>query len=131
MWGQAAVAHYSIQRGASTLRLSQQPEASQILTLLDSEKMLKTAFKFPIRLRLNGKKNDDDETVVDEEDDEEYGEGEYTGGDYDPRFLLSVLAHILAPEYAMQCLKFTQSTAPCVLFASLSSSCEEVIAVSV
>jgi hypothetical protein len=93
--------------------------------------MLKTAFKFPIRLKLNERKDAEFQPDKDEDEDEEYGEGEYTGGDYDPRFLLSVLAHILAPEYALQCLKFTQSTAPCVLFASLSSSCGEVIGIFV
>ena len=127
LWGQAAAAHYSVQRGASTSRLSQQADTSQVLTLLDSEKMLKTAFKFPIRLKLNGNKETKSSDYQDEDDEEEYGEGEYTGGDYDPRFLLPVLAHILSPEYALQCLKFTQSSATSVLFASLSSSCGEVI----
>lgn len=111
MWGPAAAAHYSIQRGAAT-RLSQQPEAGEVLALLDSEKLLKTAYNFPIRLRLNQQG--------------ELSNNQHESEDYDPRFILSLLAHILSPEYVVQCAKFTQSGATSLLFASLSSSCGEV-----
>lgn len=107
LWGPAAAAHYSIQRGAAT-RLTMQPESGEVLALLDGERLLKTAYHFPIRLRLN-------QTEKCEESD-----------DYDPRFILSLLAHILSPEYALQCAKFTQSSATSIILASLSSSCGEV-----
>ena len=107
LWGSAAAAHYSIQRGAPT-RLSQQPEAGEVLALLDSEKLLNTAYRFPLRLRLNQAESVEEDL------------------DYDPRFILSLLAHILSPEYVVQCERFTQSGATSLLFASLSSSCGEV-----
>ena len=85
-----------------------QPEAGEVLALLDGEKLLQTAYHFPIRMKLN-------QTEACEESD-----------DYDPRFILSLLAHILSPEYAVQCAKFTQTGATSILLAALSSSCGEV-----
>lgn len=107
MWGQTAAAHYSIQRGAAT-RLSQMPEAAEVLTLLNSQKLLKTAYQFPLEMKLNGTE------LVEESED------------YDPRFILVSLAHILSAEYAVQCGRFTQSGAVSLIFAALGSPCGEV-----
>ena len=107
MWGQTAAAHYSIQRGTAT-RLSQMPEAAEVLTLLNSQKLLKTAYRFPLEMKLNGS------DLVPESDD------------YDPRFILVSLAHILSSEYAVQCARFSQSGAISLLFSALSSPCGEV-----
>lgn len=107
LWGSAAAAHYSIQRG-SAMRLSMQPEAGEVVALLDSEKLLATAYNFPIDLALDKVELSD---VCD---------------NYDPRFLLPLLAHVLSSQYVVQCVKFTQSAASCVLLAAMSSNCGQV-----
>lgn len=85
------------------------PEAAEVLTLMNSQKLLKTAYYFPMELKLNGSEI----VAVSEE--------------YDPRFILVSLAHILSSEYAIQCGRFTQSGAISLLFATLSSPCSDVI----
>lgn len=100
--------HYSIQRSGTASKLSQQPAAGEVVALLDPENLLKTAYNYPGELRLNSSE-------------------QVAGSDqYDPRFLLPVLAHILSTIYSVQCVKFTQTGAISLLFASLSSSCGEV-----
>ncbi len=84
------------------------PEAAEVLTLLNSKKLLHTAYNFPIELKLNG-------TEITQESE-----------DYDPRFILLSLAHVLSTEYEVQCGKFSQSGAISILFATLSSPCSEV-----
>lgn len=84
------------------------PGAGEVLTLLNSQTLLKTAYQFPVGLKLNGT-----DIVAESED-------------YDPRFVMSVLAHILSPEYSGDCNKITQSGAVSFLLASLSSSCGDV-----
>lgn len=108
LWGQTAAAHYSIQRGAGS-RQTQTPQAAEVITLLNSQTLLQTAYHFPMEMKLNGT-----ETVTESED-------------YDPRFILMSLAHILSKEYFVECGKFTQSGAVSLIFASLSSPCSEVI----
>ena len=107
LWGPAAAAHYSIQRGIAT-RIAKLPEAAEVLTLLNSKKLLHTAYNFPIELKLNG-------TEICQESE-----------DYDPRFILLSLVHVLSSEYEVQCGKFSQSGAVSILFAALSSPCSEV-----
>jgi hypothetical protein len=84
------------------------PEAAEVLSLLNSKKLLHTAYNFPIELKLNG-------TEITQESE-----------DYDPRFILLSLAHVLSTEYEVQCGKFSQSGAISILFATLSSPCSEV-----
>lgn len=108
LWGPTAAVHYSIQRSGTATKLSQQPAAGEVIALLDGEKILKTAYNFPNEVPLNSS----EQVAVSDQ--------------YDPRFLLPVLAHILSTIYSVQCVKFTQTGAVSLLFASLSSSCGEV-----
>ena len=89
-------------------RLASQPEAGEVIALFDSDKLLATAYNFPIDFDLNNIE------ILEESD--------Y----YDPRFVLPLLTHILSSEYIVQCGKFTQSGAPSMLFAALSSECGQV-----
>ncbi|KAI9561029.1 Nucleolar pre-ribosomal-associated protein 1 [Daphnia sinensis] len=107
LWGPAAAAHYSIQRGVAT-RIAKLPEAAEVLTLLNSKKLLQTAYNFPIELRLNGME------ITRESED------------YDPRFTLLSLVHILSSQYDIQCGRFSQSGAISLLFATLSSPCSDM-----
>lgn len=107
LWGPAAAAHYSIQRGVAT-RIAKLPEAAEVLSLLNSKKLLHTAYNFPIELRLNGME------ITRESED------------YDPRFTLLSLVHILSSQYEVQCGRFSQSGAISLLFATLSSPCSDV-----
>ena len=88
--------------------MAQQPETGEIIALLDSDKLLATAYNFPVELSLS---------TVDMSVKEDC---------YDPRFIVPLLSHILSSEYVVQCGKFTQSAAPSILFAALASQCGQV-----
>jgi len=92
--------------------LTSQPETGEIISLLDSDKLLATAYSFPVELNLDSIEMSEKEEC------------------YDPRFIVPLLSHILSSEYVVQCGKFTQSGAASVLFAALSSECGQVRASS-
>ena len=79
-----------------------------MVALLESDRLLRTAYHFPVDVTLASF------DLAEPSDD------------YDPRFLVPVLAHILSSQYVVHCAKFTQSAAPSLLFASMSSNCGEV-----
>lgn len=107
VWGPAAMSHYSLNQTA-TGEQKEVTGAGPILSILDSEKLLNTAFHFPLRATLDA---DDSEPE---------------SGDYDPRFLLSVFATILAPGAHLDVGAVLKCGAMSLIFASLSSECEEV-----
>ena len=76
--------------------------------IIKQSKASENSYRFPLEMKLNGS------DLVPESDD------------YDPRFILVSLAHILSSEYAVQCARFSQSGAISLLFSALSSPCGEV-----
>ena len=90
------------------MRLSMQPEANEVVGLLESDKLLQTANHFPVDLSFDS------------------FETEGSSDDYDPRFLLPLLAHILSSEYRVQCGKFAQSGVTSLIMAAMSSNCGQV-----
>lgn len=85
-----------------------QPEAGDVIALFDSDKLLRTAYNFPIALTFDSIESTD------------------ASDDYDPRFLLPLLAHVLSSEYILQCKKFTESGAVSLILAAMSSVCGQM-----
>ncbi len=67
LWGPPAVSHYSAKErgGGSASHLWKVPRASEVLSLIDPEKMARTAAGFPLELPLDpAAKGDEDDNIA-------------------------------------------------------------------
>lgn len=110
LWGQAAITHYSIKKRMGDTLLNES-RMEDIIVLLDKDRLMATALNFPLHLEL-----------------EPYVSNTMpvAGDIYDPRFLLPILSHLLQPGAYVHCLKFIQSWAMLIAFASLSSRSSDI-----
>ncbi|XP_076371791.1 nucleolar pre-ribosomal-associated protein 1 isoform X2 [Tachypleus tridentatus] len=110
LWGQAAIGHYSLKKNIG-LSLLKQPRMEEVLNLLDDEKMVLTALKFPLNLELQPKPPEEKLHQDDKENEKLY----------DPCFLLPFLTHLLTPGSLVHFKKFIEMNCLGLAFAALSS----------
>ena len=103
LWGQAAVSKYSTLHNKRT----KVTQTSEILQLIEPERMLRSAVNFPLPLKMDISQN------YPIEHDSNY---------YDPRFFLPLVCHLCAPgAYIDRHLKLIESGVLALVFASFSS----------
>ena len=107
MWGRSALGHYSARQKAGVgAALWKVPKTSEILAMIESERMIRSAVDFPLRLELQP----DVDQVVDDRTR------------YDPRFFLPLLCQICSPGvYIDRHLHLVECGALALVFASFSS----------
>ena len=110
LWGQSALGHYSARQKAGVgAALWKVPKTSEILALIESERMIRSAVDFPLRLELHP----------------DAGEGGDWADDrarYDPRFFLPLLCQMCSPGvYIDRHLHLVECGALALVFASFSS----------
>ena len=119
IWGQSALGHYSArQKSGAGAALWKAPKTSEVLALIESERMIRSAVDFPLKLELRpdldgaGGPVDDDRTR------------------YDPRFFLPLLCQICSPGvFIDRHLHLVECGALALVFASLGSSDKSMRAV--
>jgi len=105
MFGPGAVQHYSVMAGGGW----KMPKVSEVLGMLDKDKMKRSCISFPLSLSLDPQAEVDDVDFTDT-------------SIYDPRFLLPFLSQLLAPEMFMdKHMRLVDSGAMSYAIASLSS----------
>ncbi|XP_021934675.1 nucleolar pre-ribosomal-associated protein 1 isoform X2 [Zootermopsis nevadensis] len=107
LWGEAAVSHYSVKSKVG-MSLWRQPQANQVLELLDMNCVLETIKNFPLNRGLKASESLECGRKV-----------------YDPAFLLPLFSHLLAPESVVHTYKFISSGGLAVTLAALCSACED------
>jgi hypothetical protein len=102
VWGQAAVAKFSVLKKSSTTRtkVSKITKTSEVLALIQPDKMIQSALQFPMSFETF--------PVV-------------TNDNYDPRFFLPLLCQVCSPgNFVDKHLKLVESGGLALAFASLS-----------
>ena len=103
LWGQAAVSKYSTLHN----KMTKVTRTSEVLQLIEPERMLRSALKFPLHASLNTYHKDS--TI------------EYDSNHYDPRFFLPLICHLCSPgAYIDRHLKLIESGVLALVFASFS-----------
>ncbi|XP_077198657.1 nucleolar pre-ribosomal-associated protein 1 isoform X2 [Paroedura picta] len=113
LWGPAAVEHHKTCKSLGK-SLWQQPSTEEILSLLDTERMMRTILHFPQHRQL----------LLQEEKQllQNKGKNKVDLQDlYDPCFLLQLFSELLRPECAVGCPKFIEVNALGLTIAALSS----------
>ena len=104
VWGNTALQHYN-----SNTNSWKQIKCSEILGLLDSERMRRTCSKFPLHLHLDSEAEVNCDTILD-------------NSAYDPRFILPLLSYLLSSEvYIDKHMKFIEVGALNLAFSAMSS----------
>ena len=104
LWGQAAASKYSTMHS----KISKSTRTSEVLQLIEPERMLRSALKFPLQARIELSA---DESLI-----------EYDGFYYDPRFFLPLICHLCASDaYIDKHLKLIESGVLALVFGSFSS----------
>ena len=111
LWGQSALGHYSARQKAGVgAALWKVPKTSEILALIESERMIRSAFDFPLRLELRPDASDGGDGADDDRTR------------YDPRFFLPLLCQMCSPGvYIDRHLHLVECGALALVFASFSS----------
>ena len=110
MWGHSALGHYSARQKAGVgAALWKMPKTSEILAKIESERMIRSAIDFPLRLELQLDANESGDWADDRTR-------------YDPRFFLPLLCQICSPGvYIDRHLHLVECGALALVFASFSS----------
>ena len=104
LWGQAAVSKYSTLHS----KIVKATRTSEILELIEPERMLRSALKFPLHLKMDISEN---ECKID-----------YDADHYDPRFFLPLICYLCAPSaFIDKHLKLIESGVLALVFGSFSS----------
>ena len=104
LWGQAAVSKYSTLHS----KIVKGTRTSEILQLIEPERMLRSALKFPLHLKMDISEN---ECTID-----------YDADHYDPRFFLPLICYLCAPSaFIDKHLKLIESGVLALVFGSFSS----------
>jgi nucleolar pre-ribosomal-associated protein 1 len=104
LWGQAAVSKYSTLHN----KMSKMTQSSEILQLIQPERMLRSALKLPLNLKMDISNT---EVTID-----------YDSNYYDPRFFLPLICNVCTPgAYVDRHLKLIDSGVLALVFASFSS----------
>ena len=104
LWGQAAVSKYSTLHN----KMSKMTQSSEILQLIQPERMLRSALKLPLNLKMDISNVD---VAID-----------YDSNYYDPRFFLPLICNLCIPgAYVDRHLKLIDSGVLALVFASFSS----------
>ncbi|GAB6026546.1 nucleolar pre-ribosomal-associated protein 1 [Chamberlinius hualienensis] len=114
VWGPSAIGHYTLDKSL-THSLWKKPSMTEIMDLLDDQIVLKTAYEFPLNLKLQP-----DVTSVEDN----------LKNLYDSRFLQLLFNNLLSPEFLVDCRKFVNSNGLLFLVASLSSEDADMRAMS-
>ena len=105
VWGQAAIAKFSVLNKSNKTQLSKSLKVSEVLALIQPDKMIKSA--------LNMSQHDFDSKKSDEL--------------YDPRFFLPLFCQLCAPDsFVDKHLKLVESGALAMAFAGLSDKSQEI-----
>ena len=104
LWGQAAASKYSTLYN----KISKTTRTSEVLQLIEPERMLRSALKFPLQAKLELSET---ELVI-----------EHDAAYYDPRFFLPLICHLCSPDaYIDKHLKLIESGVLALVFGSFSS----------
>ncbi|XP_073718907.1 nucleolar pre-ribosomal-associated protein 1 isoform X1 [Misgurnus anguillicaudatus] len=115
LWGPAAVEHHKARKSLGP-SLWQKPSSEQLLSLLNTDKMINTVTHFP-QQRYIIPQESKRLIYTQEEDNHSIDKSSL----YDPCFLLPLFSFILRPECVVDCHKFVSSHALGVTVAALSS----------
>ena len=104
LWGQAAASKYSTLHN----KIAKTTRTSEVLQLIEPERMLRSALKFPLQAKLELSAT---ELVI-----------EHDASYYDPRFFLPLICHLCSPDaYIDKHLKLIESGVLALVFGSFSS----------
>ena len=104
LWGQAAASKYSTLHS----KISKSTRTSEVLQLIEPERMLRSALKFPLQAKIEFS---EDQSIID-----------YDASYYDPRFFIPLICHLCSPDaYIDKHLKLIESGVLALVFRSFSS----------
>ncbi len=129
LWGPPAVSHYSAKKESRATSLWRVPKASEVLSLIEPEKMSRTAADFPLDLPLDASTDAEADDKADGDKEEEDGvlASPDDKGRYDPRFFLPVLSQLCSPgSYVDRHLHLVERGGLALALAALSSHHQDV-----